>query len=76
MCCSVPLCYFHFQNIAESAVELKQKAQVTLEMAKKITTFGILILKEEDKVSVDDKIKQLKEFAAKITAKSHAEFNR
>ncbi|XP_028414134.1 dystrophin-like isoform X2 [Dendronephthya gigantea] len=64
------------KNITESAVDLEQKAQVTLEIAKKITTFGILILKEEDKSSVEDKIKQLKEYAAKMTAKSRAEFNR
>ena len=56
--------------------QLEQKAQGTLELATKITTFGILILNEEDKSDVDNKIKQLKEYAATMTAKTHVQFNR
>ena len=56
--------------------DLEKKADVTLQLATKITTCGILILKEEDKCEVDGKIKLLKEYAATTAGKSHAEFNR
>jgi hypothetical protein len=66
----------YLQRIAETMAELEQKAQGTLEFAMKITTLGILLLKEEDKTDVDSKIKQLKEYTSTMTAKTHVEFNR
>jgi uncharacterized protein YigA (DUF484 family) len=66
----------YLQRIAENMAELEQKAQGTLEFAMKITTLGILLLKEEDKTDVDSKIKQLKEYTSTMTAKTHVEFNR
>lgn len=56
--------------------ELQQKAQVTLELATKITTCGILILNEHDKTVIDDKIIKIKEYTTTMIAKSHSEFNR
>jgi predicted site-specific integrase-resolvase len=56
--------------------QLEEKAQETLELATKITTCGILILNEEDKTDVDDKIKQLKEYVSTMSGKAHGEFNR
>ncbi|CAB4006508.1 Hypothetical predicted protein [Paramuricea clavata] len=64
------------KRIAEGMVELEEKAQGTLELATTITTFGILILNEEDKTGVDEKIKQLREHASTMTGKSRVEFNR
>jgi hypothetical protein len=66
----------YLQRIAETMAELEQKAQGTLEFAMKITTLGILLLKEEDKTDIDSKIKQLKEYTSTMTAKTHVEFNR
>jgi hypothetical protein len=57
-------------------VQLEEKAKGTLELATTITTFGILILNEEDKTGVDEKIKQLREHASTMTGKSRVEFNR
>lgn len=56
--------------------QVEQEAEKTLEVATKITTFGILILNEEDKTEVDGKIRQLKEHASTMTAKLRTEFNR
>lgn len=64
------------QNVAESVSKLEAIATENLELASKITTCGILILNEEDKVEVDEKIKKLKEWANEITGKARSEFNR
>ncbi|XP_046848609.1 utrophin-like isoform X4 [Xenia sp. Carnegie-2017] len=64
------------KNVAESVSKLEAIATENLELASKITTCGILILNEEDKVEVDEKIKKLKEWANEITGKARSEFNR
>ena len=55
---------------------LKGQAHVALGLAQKLTTMGMLILKENDKDVVAEKAKELKKYYNDLPGKSRDEFNR
>ena len=62
--------------MVENVEEMANKARGTLELTQKISTMGILILKENDKRGVEEKMKTLKEYLGTVPGKSREEFNR
>ena len=68
--------FFHFQRLVEIIEDICKQAKGKLELTQKISSVGILILKESDKVGVEGKMNELRGYCSTLPGKSREEFNR